>query len=54
MVERRFDGDELTITETVEAAKTCLEAQAVDAIFLDHDLPDHYKSNDHNDYHNTG
>ncbi len=53
--ERRFAGDELTITETVDEAKKCLEAQSFDAIFLDHDLlPEHYKTNDHNDYHNTG
>ena len=45
----------MTITETVEEAKKHLEAQAFDAIFLDHDLlPRHYETNDHDDYHNTG
>ena len=36
--ERRFEGDSVTIAETVEEAKKCLEADAFDAIFLDHDL----------------
>lgn len=53
--EKRFDGDAVTIAETVEEAKKFLEAEAFDAIFLDHDLlPHHYVSNDHDDYHNTG
>lgn len=53
--ENRFEGDAVTITKTVEEAKKCLEAEAFDAIFLDHDLlPDHYKTNDHDDYANTG
>lgn len=53
--ERRFVGDSVTIAETVEEAKKCLEADAFDAIFLDHDLlPRHYETNDHDDYHNTG
>ena len=53
--EKRFEGDELTITETVDEAKKYLESQAFDAIFLDHDLlPRHYETNDHDDYHNTG
>ena len=53
--EMRFEGDSLTITETVEEAKRSLEAEAFDAIFLDHDLlPEHYKTNDHDDYANTG
>lgn len=53
--ERRFEGDSLTIAETVEAAKKCLTAEGFDAIFLDHDLlPHHYVSNDHGDQANTG
>ncbi len=53
--EKRFVGDELAIAETVEEAKELLSGATFDAIFLDHDLlPDHYKSNDHNDYANTG
>ena len=53
--ERRFEGDSVIIAETVEEAKKCLEADAFDAIFLDHDLlPRHYETNDHDDYHNTG
>lgn len=53
--ERRFEGDVVTITETVAQAKKVLEAETFDAIFLDHDLlPRHYVSNDHDDYHNTG
>lgn len=52
---KRFDGDEVTIAETVEEAKKCLSEDAFDAIFLDHDLlPEHYESNDHNDFQNTG
>ena len=40
--EMRFEGDALTITETVEEAKKALQAEAFDAIFLDHDLlPEH-------------
>ncbi|MDI1243292.1 MAG: hypothetical protein PSX80_15370 [bacterium] len=53
--EKRFEGDVLTVTETVEEAKKFLEAVAFDAIFLDHDLlPRHYETNDHDDYANTG
>ena len=53
--ETRFKGDSVIIAETVEEAKKCLEADAFDAIFLDHDLlPRHYETNDHDDYHNTG
>jgi len=53
--ESRFDGDDLTIVETVEDAKEVLEETSFDAIFLDHDLlPHHYETNDHDDYHRTG
>jgi hypothetical protein len=53
--EKRFVGDELAIAETVDEAKKLLTGATYDAIFLDHDLlPEHYKSNDHNDYANTG
>src|SRR5512141_1045235 len=53
--EKRFDGDDLDIAETVEEAKEYLAAGSYDAIFLDHDLlPHHYESNDHDDYAKTG
>ncbi len=53
--EKRFQGDNLEIAETVEEAKEVLEKGSFDAIFLDHDLlPHHYKSNDHDDYATTG
>jgi len=53
--EKRFDGDELDIAETVEEAKEMLSAETYDAIFLDHDLlPHHYESNDHDDFDKTG
>jgi hypothetical protein len=53
--EKRFDGDELCIAETVDDAKKLLEESNYDAIFLDHDLlPHHYETNDHDDYANTG
>jgi hypothetical protein len=53
--EKRFDGDELDIAETVEEAKEYLEKGSYDAIFLDHDLlPEHYETNDHDDYARTG
>ena len=53
--ETRFDGDNLTITATVDEAKEALAKASFDAIFLDHDLlPRHYETNDHDDYHNTG
>lgn len=52
---KRFRGDEIDIAETVEKAKEFLGKYAYDAIFLDHDLlPEHYKTNDHDDYGNTG
>jgi|SRR4051794_6665103 len=53
--ERRFEGDDLSIAETVEEAKELLAENSYDAIFLDHDLlPHHYTSNDHDDYERTG
>jgi len=52
---KRFDGDEVFIAETVEEAKQLLGEQSYDAIFLDHDLlPEHYESNDHDDFSRTG
>ena len=52
---KRFIGDDLSIAETVEEAKELLEESPYDAIFLDHDLlPHHYKSNNHDDFANTG
>jgi CheY-like chemotaxis protein len=51
----RFDGDKIDIAETVEEAKELLGKFTYDAIFLDHDLlPEHYETNDHNDYARTG
>ncbi len=53
--EKRFAGDELDIAETVDEAKELLVQHSYDAIFLDHDLlPEHYESNDHNDFGRTG
>jgi len=53
--EQRFIGDELGIAETVDEAKVLLSKDTYDAIFLDHDLlPEHYVSNDHNDFAQTG
>lgn len=53
--EKRFKGDELDIAETVEEAKEYLSEHTYDAIFLDHDLlPEHYKSNNHDDFARTG
>ncbi|MBA2333368.1 MAG: cyclic-phosphate processing receiver domain-containing protein [Pyrinomonadaceae bacterium] len=53
--EKRFDGDDLDIAETVDEAKEILAENTYDAIFLDHDLlPLHYESNDHGDFANTG
>lgn len=53
--ERRFSGDDLTITDNVEDAKQLLAEGSFDAIFLDHDLlPRHYETNDHDDYSRTG
>ncbi len=52
---KRFDGDDLDIAETVDEAKEFLEENSYDAIFLDHDLlPEHYESNDHDDFARTG
>jgi hypothetical protein len=52
---KRFEGDDIDIAETVDDAKEFLSEYAYDAIFLDHDLlPHHYKSNDHDDFANTG
>ena len=52
---KRFVGDELDIAETVEQAKEFLEKYVYDAVFLDHDLlPEHYESNDHDDFARTG
>lgn len=52
---KRFAGDELDIAETVEEAKEFLQKYHYDAIFLDHDLlPEHYESNDHDDFARTG
>ena len=53
--EKRFDGDDLDIAETVDEAKELLKENRYDAIFLDHDLlPEHYESNDHGDFARTG
>lgn len=53
--EKRFAGDDLEIAETVEEAKELLRQHSYDAIFLDHDLlPEHYESNDHDDFSRTG
>ena len=52
---KRFQGDDVTIAETVEEAKKHLTERSFDAIFLDHDLlPEHYESNDHDDFDRTG
>jgi CheY-like chemotaxis protein len=52
---KRFKGDHLEIAETPEEAKEILVIGKFDAIFLDHDLlPHHYKTNSHDDFHNTG
>lgn len=53
--ERRFEGDNLSIAETVDDAKQMLDELTFDAIFLDHDLlPHHYESNTHGDVARTG
>ena len=53
--QKRFEGDELDIADTVEKAKELLSDTTYDAIFLDHDLlPHHYESNDHGDITHTG
>lgn len=52
---KRFEGDTVEVAETVEEAKSLLEKNSFDAIFLDHDLlPHHYVSNDHGDEKRTG
>lgn len=52
---KKFVGDEVDLAETVEEAKEMLSKYAYDAIFLDHDLlPEHYETNDHDDYAQTG
>ncbi len=52
--EKRFEGDEIDIVETVAEAKELLAEKSYDAIFLDHDLlPHHYKSDEPDDE-NTG
>ncbi len=52
---KRFKGDELDIAETVEEAKEYLSQYLYDVVFLDHDLlPEHYESNDHDDFARTG
>lgn len=52
--EKRFEGDDLAIAETVSEAKELLEKTSYDAIFLDHDLlPHHYKTDAFDDE-NTG
>ncbi len=52
---KRFVGDEIDLAETVEEAKVFLQKNSYDAIFLDHDLlPEHYETNEHNDYSRTG
>ena len=52
---KRFAGDDLDIAENVADAKEFLTESNYDAIFLDHDLlPEHYKTNDHDDYAQTG
>lgn len=53
--QKRFKGDYLDIAETVDEGKKLLSEGSYDAIFLDHDLlPEHYESNDHNDFARTG
>ena len=52
---KRFEGDDVDVAETVDEAKEMLAENSYDAIFLDHDLlPHHYKSDDHDDFANTG
>ncbi len=52
---KRFAGDDLDIAETVDEAKEFLSKYAYDAVFLDHDLlPEHYESNEHDDFARTG
>ncbi|MBK7706196.1 MAG: hypothetical protein IPN69_20930 [Acidobacteria bacterium] len=53
--QKRFAGDAIDIAETVEEARAFLSGSSYDAIFLDHDLlPEHYETNDHDDYDRTG
>jgi CheY-like chemotaxis protein len=53
--QKRFEGDDIHIAETVDEAKEFLKENRYDAIFLDHDLlPEHYESNDHDDFARTG
>lgn len=53
--QKRFNGDDVDLAETVEEAKVFLAENRYDAIFLDHDLlPHHYESNDHDDFGSTG
>lgn len=53
--QKRFSGDDVTIAETVDEAKEILASGSFDAIFLDHDLlPEHYESNEHDDFARTG
>ena len=48
--EKRLEGDEIAIAETVGEARELLEENSYDAIFLDHDLlPHHYESDSHGD-----
>ncbi len=40
---KRFQGDQVDIAENVAEAKTLLQTNSYDAVFLDHDLlPEHY------------
>lgn len=51
---KRFDGDEVIIAENVADARTLLQENSYDAIFLDHDLlPEHYNAKEWDDE-NTG
>jgi response regulator RpfG family c-di-GMP phosphodiesterase len=53
--QKRFAGDEVDVAETVEEAKVLLKENQYDAVFLDHDLlPEHYESNEHDDFSRTG
>ncbi len=52
---KNFPDDNLDIAATVDEAKEFLQKYAYDIIFLDHDLlPEHYESNDHDDFARTG
>ncbi len=52
---KRFKGDRIETTDNPEKAKELIQIGKYDAIFLDHDLlPHHYKSNEHDDFRNTG